>query len=70
MYIVFFDDEEIQAFLMMYSVTCIAFCKCENIKYSCQRTSPHSIVTKKMYKKISSVHGSSVLTVNVLTELV
>ena len=28
-----------------------------------KRTSPHSIVTKKMYKKISSVHGSSVLTV-------
>ena len=26
--------------------------------------SPHSIVTKKMYKKISSVQGSSVLTVN------
>ena len=26
-------------------------------------TSPHSIVTKKMHKKVSSVHGSSVLTV-------
>ena len=28
-----------------------------------KRSSPHSIVTKKMYKQISSVHGSSVLTV-------
>ena len=28
-----------------------------------KRSSPHSIVTKKMYKEISSVHGSSVLTV-------
>ena len=28
-----------------------------------KRTSPRTIVTKKMYKQISSVHGSSVLTV-------
>ena len=28
-----------------------------------KRSSPHSIVNKKMYKQISSVHGSSVLTV-------
>ena len=26
--------------LMMYSVTCIAFCKCKNIKYSCQKDEP------------------------------
>ena len=29
-----------------------------------KRTSPHSVVTKKMYTQISSVHGSSVLTVS------
>ena len=46
---------------MMHSVTCIAFCKCENIKYSGK--SLHSIITRKMYKQISSVHGSSVLNV-------
>ena len=46
---------------MMYSVTRIAFCKCKNIKYSCQKDEP--TFTKKMYKQISSVHGSSVLTV-------
>ena len=40
MYIVFFDNEEIKALLMMYSVTCIAFCKCKNIKYSCQKDEP------------------------------
>ena len=28
-----------------------------------KRTSPHSMVAKDMYKQISSVHGSSVLTV-------
>ena len=29
---------------MMCSVTCIAFCKCKNIKYSCQKDEP--IITK------------------------
>ena len=26
--------------LMMYSVSCIAFCKCKNIKYSCEKDEP------------------------------
>ena len=53
----------------MYRVTCIAFCKCKNNKYSCQKDEPHSIVTKKMYKQISSVHGSNVLTIIIICKI-
>ena len=49
---------------MMYSVKCIAFCKCKNIEYTLvKKTRPQSVVTKEMYKQISNVHVSSVLTV-------
>ena len=47
----------------MCSVICITFCECKNVKYSCQKDEPTFYSHKKMYKQISSVHGSSVVTV-------
>ena len=43
---------------MMYSVTCIAFVRVKTINTLVKRTSPYS-----MCKQISSVQGSSVLTI-------
>ena len=41
----------------------LTFLKCKTLNALVKSTSPHSMVTKKMYEQISSVHGSSVLTV-------
>ena len=58
---IFFGDYGIKALLKMYSVDIFLSVKTRNTHV--KRTIPHSMVTKKMNKQISSVHGSSVLTV-------
>ena len=58
----FFHDYGIKALLRMHSVSILKSVKTLNTLV--KMTSPHSMVTKKKYKQITTVQGSNVLTIN------